>query len=109
MMVILLILIAAGCAATLTISAREGAALAAGNPHRKIFVRIAVFSTASLGLTMVLLVWAAMRYASNRLAVRGPHVPTEYVNAWAVAGQRLQLDDEDEEDEEEGDVDGRPG
>lgn len=108
MMVIFLILIAAGCAATLTIAAREGAALAAGSPLRKIFARIAVFSTASLGLTLVLLVWAAMRYASNRLAPRGPLKPTEYVNAWAAAGQRVVVDDEDdEEDEEEADEDGR--
>ena len=74
------------------------AALAAGNPHKKIFVRIAVFSTASLGLTLILLVWAAMRFASNRLAARGPHKPTEYVNAWAEAGQRMEVEDEDEDE-----------
>ena len=42
------------------------------------------------------------RYMFGRLnSMRGRHPPTDYVDAWKIAGQRLEVPDEDPDDEDE--------
>ena len=103
-MVVVLLLIAAGCTGTLVMSSRAADGLDSHHPMRNVLVRIAVLSTASLGLSLVLVGWAAMRFLSDRLRPHKPRQETEYVDVWSVAGQRLQVEDEDDEEEEDDDL-----
>lgn len=106
-MIVVLLLIAAGCAGALAVSMRAATELPVDHPVRTMLVRIAVLSTASLGLSLVLVGWAAMRFLSDRLRPPRPAGETEYVDVWSVAGQRLQVDeDQEDEGEVEGDEDG---
>ena len=43
-----------------------------------------------------------MRYLFGRLhSMQGRHAPTEYVDAWKIAGQRLEVPEEDSQDPDE--------
>jgi len=100
-----LVLILAGCAAMLVIATR---AAALADPHTKrVLARLAWLAAAILGLALLLLLWAVMRFVANRIRPRGQRTPTAYVNAWAVAGQRFKLQEADEE-QDEGDQDDLP-
>lgn len=70
--------------------------------------RLAWICLALLGGVLVLIVWTIMRYVRQRALPHGSRKPTPYVDAWAAAGQRFQLRDDDE-DRGDGDAeDGRP-
>jgi len=101
--IVLLLLIATGCAATLIIASRAAGAAVRGSTIKQAFARLALLSTATLGLTLILLVWWAARLLSFLLRPTTRHGPTPYVDAWAVAGKRFKLDDEEaaEEDDDE--------
>lgn len=106
--------ICAGLGAMLfvTTSAADGVA---DLPTRKLLARLAWGSLALLCVALVLLVWAVMRHVRHALAASAPLKPSEYVNAWELAGKRFQLPDEDEDkwrtdEEEEGEEGGgEPG
>ncbi len=66
-------------------------------------LRMAWLSAALLGLTLVLLLWAVVRYVKFRTYAAQRSRPTPYVDAWALAGKRFQLDDEEEEQDDEPD------
>ena len=107
--IVVLMLIAAGCATTLIIAARAAGATLPGSAPRKAFARLALLSTATLGLSLVLLVWWAARLMSYLLRpTQGPHAPTPHVDAWSVAGKRFRLDEDDDEDDEDDEEEDEP-
>ena len=105
LMVIVLLLIAVGCATTLVVASRSAGLTDPDTPARRAFAKIALLSTATLGLTLVLLVWAATHLVAERFAAAEgrKHPPTPHVDAWSVAGKRFQLDEDDDSSPEEGD------
>lgn len=93
-----LLALAAGLIAMLVITTR--AAIAVGDAAtRKLLARLAWMSLALLCLTVVLLLWALLRHVRYRLRAAPPLKPSKYVNAWELAGQRFQLDEDDEDDD----------
>ena len=58
-------------------------------------LRLAWMCLVMLGGTLVLLLWSVMRYFRFRVGGRAEHAATPHVDAWAVAGRRFQLEDED--------------
>ena len=78
---------------------------------RKLLAELAWVAVALLGLTLVVLMWSVMRFVRSRITVSRTHTRTPYVDAWAEAGRRYQLTEEDlkgeypgaeEDDEREG-------
>ena len=69
-------------------------------------VQLAWLALVLLGLTLVVLLWAIMRFARSRMRFRRGKIHTPYVDAWALAGKRFSLDgdpsEEDEDEQEEG-------
>ena len=106
-----LVTISAGLIAMLAI-ATQGAAKIPDPATRRLLLRLAWLSLALLCLAVVLLIWAILRQIRYNLRMSPPLKPSQYVNAWELAGKRFQLeeDDADEagaEDEGEDDEPGR--
>jgi hypothetical protein len=82
-------------------------------PTRKLLLRLAWGSLTLLCVALVLLVWAVLRHIRHAVTGSPPLPPSEYVNAWELAGKRFQLPEEDEDkwrtDEEEGEGGQEPG
>lgn len=90
-------LIVAGCGLMLVLTwqvARNTDPLA-GKETLRLLGRMAWLSASMLGLALLLLAWAVMRFLARRIGLNKPTRPTEYVDAWSVAGQRFQLPDDD--------------
>jgi hypothetical protein len=78
-----------------------------------LLARLAWLSTVLLALTLMLLFWTVARLFRWRLSARRRIGPTPYVDAWSLAGQRMNVPaeeegedpdlEEDDEDEGEGD------
>ena len=103
LIVAILFLIAGASTATLVTATGATALVKDNQPLRRLVARIALLSAATLGLALVLLLWVLMRSAAGALRARKPHQPTDYVDAWTAAGERIQLDDEDTEaDQDDG-------
>lgn len=66
---------------------------------RKLLSRLAWISMAMLGLTLVMLFWIVAHYLMGRFRPQG-HQPTEYVDAWKLAGQRVKPPQEPPGDED---------
>jgi len=77
-------------------------------PTRKLLLRLAWGSLALLCVALVLLMWAVLRHIRQAVTGSPPLPPSQYVNAWELAGKRFKLPEEDEDkwrtddDEEEG-------
>jgi heme/copper-type cytochrome/quinol oxidase subunit 2 len=98
-LIVALALIVAACTALFTISAH--AAAITQKPVQKVFARMALLSAATLGLSLLLLLWAVMRFVSSRIRPPGEHAATPYVDAWTEAGKRFQLKKGEGEEEED--------
>ena len=96
--VVMLTAICVGLAAMVAITT-QGAKQADG-AARAYFYRMAWLSLALLALSVIVLVWVVIHHVSGRLGRKSPHPPTEYVDAWALAGKRFKLE-EDEEDSDQ--------
>jgi hypothetical protein len=68
---------------------------------QRLLLRLAWLSLLLLSLTLILLLWSVIRHVRYRIHWDAPVRPSEYVNAWELAGQRFQLPDDDDEDEDE--------
>lgn len=89
----------------LMLSSLQAAAHVADPLTKRILVRLAWVALLLLALAVILLVWAIMRLIRSRISFRRSHSRAPYVDAWALAGQRVQLDEEDmPEQEDDGDV-----
>lgn len=62
--------------------------------------RLAWLTLLLLGVSAVLLVWSAARTLRLFVARRERHPPTPYVDAWAEAGRRMKVDDEEDNEDE---------
>ena len=88
------------------IVAATDAALLIDLPHRKYMHRLAWLALAVLSVELVVLFWLAVRYISARGRCSEERVETPYVDAWAEAGQRINVDEpDDDEDDEDDDED----
>jgi len=59
--------------------------------------RLAWISLALMGVALILLLLAVMHFVRSRFPAGSARRPTPYVDAWALAGQRMQVgDDEDD-------------
>jgi len=70
---------------------------------KRLVLTLAWTSLAALGGTLLLLMWVVIRWIRCRLRSEAPRKPTPVVDAWAEAGERFQLEEDDEEEGEEGD------
>jgi hypothetical protein len=100
-----LVAICAGLGAMLYVTT-SAAGEVADPPTRKLLARLAWGSLTLLCVALVLLMWAVLRHIRQALAPSAPLPPSQYVNAWELAGKRFKLPDEDEDkwrtdDEEE--------
>jgi len=122
---LLIICIGVGSMMFITI---EAASSAKDPAAKKLLARLSWMSLVLLCLAMLMTVWVILRHVRNRLKsdLSKPSEPTPYVNAWELAGQRFQLnednepedpdylpdtdeteDDEDDENGDEGDEDAK--
>ena len=81
------------------------ATLRAAPDLRDYLGRLAWLCLAMLLLTLLGLVWIVVRYAIHRTRPPSRHEPTEYVDAWAIAGKRFKLQDGDLDEPAESDND----
>lgn len=72
--------------------------------RQKYLARLAIVVLVMLGMTLVMLVWLATRFIIDRLRP-SHHAPTPYVDAWAAAGKRFKLAEDDDVGDLEGDTD----
>lgn len=93
-----LLVIAGAMGVMIAIAAR--AAPDSAPEAREYFYRLAWIAAAMLGLALVMLTWTVSRYLRRR-SRESRHEPTPYVDAWAEAGRRARVDDEDEDDPDE--------
>ena len=83
---------------------------AVGRPHRTQAGRIAWLSLLLLCIEALLLFWVVIRHAREGLSRTMPRERTQYVDIWAEAGQRFQLqEDAPDEDDEQDDPGSQPG
>jgi len=68
---------------------------------RRFVGRLAWFSLALLGFTIVLLFWSVVRGFRSRIHQRRGRARTPYVDAWALAGKRFKLEEHPDEDPQE--------
>jgi hypothetical protein len=73
----------------------------ASGPQRGWMVRFALLCTAFLGLILVAAFWLVMRFIRSRLPSPPPPGRTQHVDAWRIAGERMQVEEEPDEEEEE--------
>lgn len=108
-LVVALIAIAGGVA-YLMFSSLQAAGQVEDPLAKKILIRLAWVALVLLAIAVILLVWAIMRLIRLRIGFRRSHSRAPYVDAWALAGQRFQLDkddlpeQEDDRDDENGNV-----
>ncbi len=55
--------------------------------------RLAWICAALIGLTLLLVAWATIRYVRFRLHPGGARPSPPHIDAWSVAGQRFKLDE----------------
>ena len=98
-----LVILGVGLGAMVAITTR--AAMEIGDePARKLLVRLAWISVTLLLITVLLLVWAVMRHIRYRLHSLPEPKPSQYVNAWELAGKRFKLEDGERDDEDSGEA-----
>jgi len=75
---------------------------------RSLLAKLAWLSTVLLALAVVLLFWTVARFLRWRVRPEARQGPTQYVDAWSLAGQRFQLKEEgnpptdDQKDQDQG-------
>lgn len=85
------------------IALATGAAERIDLPERKDVHRLAWLALVVLSVDLVVLFWLAVRFFSNRSQWRGrSRSRTSYVDAWAAAGERFQLDESDDDTDDDG-------
>jgi hypothetical protein len=105
-LIVSLLVLAGGMGALLWITLDQAAA--ADNERRRGMLMIAWMSLAMLTLSLLLLLWAVLRWVRARQGPLKRAEPTPYVDAWSLAGQRMQTppDEDDEDDVRPGDDEG---
>jgi len=73
--------------------------------HRKDVHRLAWLAVTVLSVDLVMLFWLSLRYLSARGRRHDAHAATPYVDAWAAAGQRLDVSEPENGDDDEFDED----
>ncbi len=112
-----LVVICVGLTAMMFITI-EAASTTTDQAVRKLLARLSWLSLVLLCLAVLMTTWVVMRYVRHRLrdSEAPPAEPSQYVNAWEIAGKRFQLnednepedpdylcdDDEDIDDDDEG-------
>jgi hypothetical protein len=68
---------------------------------RKLLARLSWLSLVLLCLAGMMTMWVILRYVRHRLRdnVPPPAEPSQYVNAWELAGKRFQLNEDNEPDD----------
>ena len=92
-----LLAVAGAMAASLVITSRA-AARSEGEARHNLLL-LAWLSAALLTLCLLMLTWAVVRHAKYRMQQKTTRSETPYVDAWAEAGKRLKLEDEDQQAE----------
>ncbi|MGC9455153.1 MAG: hypothetical protein ACP5HU_09850 [Phycisphaerae bacterium] len=96
------LIIAAGMLVALLVTMLDRAEATDDPELRRILVRVAWATLVMLAVDMLVLLWGAMRFMSRVLGAPPPRrPPTPYIDAWAEAGRRLKLEEQDEDDEED--------
>jgi len=91
-----LLAIAGVLIALLVITARAaGSATEANRPY---FIRLAWLSAALLALCLLMFAWVVVRYYRHRISGPQQRTKTEYSDAWAEAGRRFKLPDDEQPD-----------
>ena len=82
------------------------AAQAAGNldaADREHLLPLAWLALVMLAFDLLVLFWVSVRFVSARSHSRRTQTATRYVDAWAAAGRRFELDNEDPDNDSDGD------
>jgi len=109
-MVIWLAALCVGLGVLLALLLRDAADADAAGRTQQAQARLAWVCLAMLAGTLVVLAWTVLRYIRFRTARPTRRRPTPHVDAWALAGQRLRLEDapplEEEDQEQPGEDEG---
>ena len=117
-----LVIICVGLGAMMFITI-EAASTTTDLAARKLLARLSWLSLVLLCLAGLMTTWVLLRYVRHRLrdGAATPAEPSQYVNAWELAGKRFQLnednepedpdylcDDEDADEDDDGEQDRGP-
>lgn len=102
-----LLLMAAGLTAVVWITTHAYAS--AEEPTRRLLFHLAWVAAATLGLTLLVLLWIVLRWGRLRIKPPIPLPETHYVDAWSEAGKRIRVDEAFDEDDEDDEDEGEQG
>jgi hypothetical protein len=71
-----------------------------GGPQRAWMVRLSLVCVALLGLTLVAMFWHVVRFLGSRFQKPLEHDRTQHVDAWSLAGKRMQVSQEEDQEPE---------
>ncbi len=98
-------LVAVAAAQVYQIVVATSAAGSLDGPARKSMHRLAGLGVAVLSVVLVALFWLAVRlFRARRIGPPLSHPRTPYVDAWAAAGERFELDEDETSDDDEDDT-----
>lgn len=78
-------------------------ALGGSEENAKAMYWATLAATVSVAITLILIIWAIMRWYRMVIQARLCSTATEYVDAWSEAGRRIAAPDEVEEEEDQED------
>lgn len=78
-----------------------GRAASGDEAARAFYFWFSLVALTLLATMVIVLVWMLLHHLSVRARTRGPSKPTQYVNAWELAGQRFQLEEEPDDTPED--------
>ena len=106
-LIVALIAIVVGLVALTLLTARAAGEVKDPDLHM-VLARLAWVATALLCFTLLLLLWAVMRFVRSRIRFSTERAPIPYVDAWALAGKRFKLPEEDDDGEDSDSQDDDP-
>ena len=92
-----LAILAAGLVVQITLATRA-AGLVDGDAEKHFLLQVRI-SLLLLAFDLVVLFWLTIRYLASRSRRRKIPDSADYVDAWTEAGQRFQLEEEEEDDD----------
>ena len=99
--VVLLTAMVGGLVSLIVVATQVAGSAEVDEATLKYWGRLASVALILLALVVVVLFWTVVRFVFRRHRGRQSHPPTPYVDAWAIAGRRFRLPDDQDDAEDE--------